>query len=285
MISPSVRAAALASLGLLAVGFYATFWEPFRLAVRVPSVPVAAGRDGLGSVRIGVLIDLQTDRVTPYERGAIDRLLALEPDLILLPGDLFHGTGATSSRVLPAAPRLCSRGSDPRRSLFRHRRRRSPFVRGPSDARGDADRPLVNRVVRLRVGERRFALGGCVPRLRQHGRPARRSISSREAPGDEDFRILSPIVPTWPWACGRTRGSTCRSRATPTAARWSSPVRPPHDPERRPSRRRRRGSARPRREPLYVSRGVGCERGRALVRFLCPPEITLLTIGDAPSPR
>ena len=92
MISPSVRAAALASLGLLAVGFYATFWEPFRLRVERASVPVASGRDGLGSVRIGVLTDLQTNRVTDYERGAVDRLMALRADVILLPGDLFQGT-------------------------------------------------------------------------------------------------------------------------------------------------------------------------------------------------
>ena len=43
LISPSVRAAALASLGLLAVGFYATFWEPFRLRCRAGERPRRSG--------------------------------------------------------------------------------------------------------------------------------------------------------------------------------------------------------------------------------------------------
>ena len=32
---------------------------------------------------------------------------------------------------------------------------------------------------------------------------------------------------------------------------------------------------------VYVSRGVGCERGQApRLRFLCPPEISILDVGD-----
>ena len=38
-----------------------------------------------------MLADLQTNRVTGYERGAVDRLMALRADVILLPGDLFQG--------------------------------------------------------------------------------------------------------------------------------------------------------------------------------------------------
>jgi predicted MPP superfamily phosphohydrolase len=35
--------------------------------------------------------------------------------------------------------------------------------------------------------------------------------------------------------------------------------------------------------PIYVSRGVGCERGQApRIRFFCPPEISLLTLGPEP---
>jgi hypothetical protein len=31
---------------------------------------------------------------------------------------------------------------------------------------------------------------------------------------------------------------------------------------------------------IYVSRGVGCERGQApRIRFLCPPEVSLLEVG------
>ncbi|HTE06996.1 MAG TPA: metallophosphoesterase, partial [Planctomycetota bacterium] len=38
--------------------------------------------------------------------------------------------------------------------------------------------------------------------------------------------------------------------------------------------------------PLYVSRGVGHEQGDApRVRFLCPPEISLLTLRTADTPE
>ncbi len=37
---------------------------------------------------------------------------------------------------------------------------------------------------------------------------------------------------------------------------------------------------------VYVSRGVGCERGQApQIRFLCPPEVSLLTLASIPPAR
>ena len=42
-------------------------------------------------VTIGVISDIQTVSVGSYERDAVDRLLAAEPDLIVFTGDLFQG--------------------------------------------------------------------------------------------------------------------------------------------------------------------------------------------------
>ena len=43
-----------------------------------------------GPIRIGVLADLQTTAVSEYERDAVERLLGFEPDIVLLPGDLYQ---------------------------------------------------------------------------------------------------------------------------------------------------------------------------------------------------
>src|SRR5690606_20193888 len=66
-----------------------------------------------GQIRIGVLADIQTDRVTGHEREAVERVLAAGPDLILIPGDVFQGTGEDFRRELPAMKELLGRLSAP----------------------------------------------------------------------------------------------------------------------------------------------------------------------------
>ena len=69
------------------VGIYATYIEPFWL--RTESVQLSV--DGVGEgFRIGVLSDLQTTAVGPYENEAVDRLIALTPDIVVVPGDLYQ---------------------------------------------------------------------------------------------------------------------------------------------------------------------------------------------------
>src|SRR5947209_5636935 len=60
----SVRNLALASLLLPMVGYYATCVEPFRLRAGTVRVPVDAARAGRGTIRIGVLSDIQIRHVT-----------------------------------------------------------------------------------------------------------------------------------------------------------------------------------------------------------------------------
>ena len=88
-----VTAVCVVALAAIPVGVYATYVEPFWLRVETVSLAV----DGLnevdgvdGPIRIGVLADLQTTAVGEYERDAVERLLGFEPDIVLLPGDLYQ---------------------------------------------------------------------------------------------------------------------------------------------------------------------------------------------------
>ena len=76
-----------AALALAAVAVDAFLVEPTALELthhRIHTDKLQA------PLRIGVLADLQTDALGPYERRAIALLLEQEPDLIVLPGDYAH---------------------------------------------------------------------------------------------------------------------------------------------------------------------------------------------------
>ena len=100
-----ITAVCVVALAAIPVGVYATYVEPFwlrvdRVELAVPTMLAADGADGVGGaegadgvderIRIGVLADLQTTAVGEYERDAVERLLGFEPDIVLLPGDLYQ---------------------------------------------------------------------------------------------------------------------------------------------------------------------------------------------------
>ena len=67
--------------------------------------------------------------------------------------------------------------------------------------------PLVNRVVRVSVGDRPLSIGGVELDYTSTGaRATVHQLDERPAMGTS--ASWSPTVPTWPWASGRTRGST-----------------------------------------------------------------------------
>ena len=85
--SRAITALCVAAQFAIPVGVYATHIEPFWL--RTDSVQLAV--DGIGEeIRVGVLADLQTTAVGTYENEAADRLIALQPDMVLVPGDLYQ---------------------------------------------------------------------------------------------------------------------------------------------------------------------------------------------------
>lgn len=74
-------------ISLAPVGVYATHIEPFWLRTDVQELSVA-GIDQ--QFTIGVLADLQTTSIGDYELEAITNLLLHEPDVVLIPGDLYQ---------------------------------------------------------------------------------------------------------------------------------------------------------------------------------------------------
>lgn len=57
-------------------------------------------------IRIGVLADLQTPDVGRHERNAVETLLAQNPDLVLIPGDLYQGPRAVIDQQASAFAEL-----------------------------------------------------------------------------------------------------------------------------------------------------------------------------------
>lgn len=91
------------------IGIWSTHVAPFRLREDRATVVLRPGRTLDRPLRIGVLSDLQNTGVTGYERRAVDRLLAQDPDVILIAGDLFQGDRDQLAATLPTYRKLLGR--------------------------------------------------------------------------------------------------------------------------------------------------------------------------------
>ena len=77
----------ISSIALVSIGLWGTHVEPFRLQV---DTQILGAPGATEPVIIGVIADLQTTSITSHERAALDAVLAEEPDVVVLPGDLFQ---------------------------------------------------------------------------------------------------------------------------------------------------------------------------------------------------
>jgi predicted MPP superfamily phosphohydrolase len=275
-----------AALGLAPVGFVATWVEPYRLRVESAHLEPPARRVGRQPLRVGVISDIQTDRVTDHERLAVDRLMAARPDLILIPGDVFQGTeGQFAATEADLA------------DLFR--RLRAPggvyLVLGDTDGDGAHLRPLaeaagirllVDDAATVEVGDRRVTIGGVA--LDYRGPTARALVDRLEAtPGEDDLRILLAHRPDV--ALGLRPGS----RVDLTVAGHTHGGQivipgfgPPMTLSRVPRAVAAGGLHRMDGNAIYVSRGVGHERRQApRMRLFCPPEVAVIEVGGEPPDR
>ena len=167
--------------------FYGTHVAPYRLGVERAEVPLPEERRGTDPIRVGVLSDLQTTRVTSYEEEAVTKLLSLRPDVILLPGDVFQGTEAQFRRQLPAFQRLLARLDAPGGVYA---------VRGDTDKGDMLDRLVAGtdieildyRVVNVEVGDRLLRIGGNA--LLWANPPAVRSRQDLRSTNSGTVRIL-----------------------------------------------------------------------------------------------
>ena len=91
-----------AALVLVLIAGNAFLLEPHALETNVHTY---SARKLSSPTRIVILADVQTDRITEYERHVFDEVLALDPDLVLFPGDflqVYDHTRATEAAKLRA---------------------------------------------------------------------------------------------------------------------------------------------------------------------------------------
>jgi uncharacterized protein len=271
---------ALVVVGLLAapVGAYASFIEPNRLVVDHAEVRLPPERAGADPVRVGLLSDIQFEQVGGHERKAVERLMAQRPDVIVLTGDYHQGSRAEFARQLPAIHRLFAQLRAPG-GVFAVQ----GDVEGPRDFQqtfaGTGVRTLFNEVVRTRVGDRAVTIGGL---QLAYWRSGARNFTRRfeRLPTDEDVRILvahrpdavfglTPQTRVDLLAVGHTHGGQVQ---LPLIGPISTASRVPRDVAAG-------GLHELGGRVLYVSRGVGVERGQApRLRFGAPPEIPIVTL-------
>lgn len=277
-----VTLASLASLGLIGVGVYATWLEPYNLKLETAKLKVSTKRDGLKPVKIGVMTDLQTNGVGEHERRAVDLLMAQKPDVILIPGDVFQGSDvefqATKSALGDLLAKLRAPGG-----VF--------LVLGDTDGPGDylreilpetSIRLLVNEVAEVSINGRKLTIGGVELAFRT-GAPQAIVHRLETEPGDGDIRILLAHRPDV------ALGLPPRSRIDLVVAGHTHGGQivvpgygPPVTLSKVPRNVAAGGLHQITENPIYVSRGVGCEHGEApRVRFLCPPEVSIVEIAGA----
>lgn len=270
---PACRLAILALLAQL-VAIDARCVEPFRLTVEQVNVVTSALPEA-APVRVAVLADLQTDRIGAYEHAVVDRLLALHPDVIVLPGDLFHGSPAAWQRQREPLRQLLARLHAPG-GVF--------FARGdvdlaaelPAVFAGTEVRWLENEVARVAVNGRAVTIVGLA---RELGAAAERLLHEVDAAAGDDLRLA---VAHYPRAV-MLLPPTGRIAAVMTGHTHGGQVNvpgfgPPITLERVPRKIAAGGLHEWNGRRVYVSRGVGLERALApRIRFNCPPEVSLLT--------
>ena len=275
-ISTGARNLALVCSLFVPVAIYATFYEPFNLKLERAEVPLEADRTGREPLTIGVLADIQTSAVTAHEHAAVDRIMAEAPDLILMPGDLFQGDAAAFERELPALRKLLGKLRAPGGVYFtlgdidREERVRRAI-------RGTEVRLLVNETVSLSVRDRQLTLVGL--EMDVGSEEARRAIHSlEESASPDDIRILLSHYPDSVLLASQPSRIDLIVAGHTHGGQVSLPLfGPPITLSGVPRRVAGGGLEDLGGRRIYVSRGIGTERGQApRIRFLCPPEIALL---------
>lgn len=278
-LSRTVRGLAWASFALVPIGIYATFVEPYALRTETASIPLAAARAGRTPITIGVLADIQCVAVTDREREAVRRVMEVHPDLILLPGDLVQVGTHRLPEIQDDFRALLTPLSAPLGVYF---------VQGNCETKEEARRLLKgtpvrfldNEVVEVSLRDRRVSL--CGVDLTFDSPQARAALARIEgAAGEDDVRILIAHRPdVIADLSSNTRVDLIVAGHT-HGGQVSLPFfGPPITLSEVPRRVAAGGFHELDGKRIYLSRGIGWEHGQApRVRFLCPPEVSLLALG------
>jgi predicted MPP superfamily phosphohydrolase len=274
----AVRALGCSALLLAPVGAYASFVEPERIVVERADVQLPPEREGHFPVKIGLIADLQFERLGGHERKAVERLLAERPDLILLAGDYHQGSVRSFTRELPELQALLSRLDAPA-GVF--------AVEGDAESQrkarrifaGTGIRLLVNEVASVRVRGRRLTIGGVELAHRSHSarKLARRLETDRS---DSDVRVLLAHRPDVLLGLGHNTRIDLVAAGHTHGGQLQLPLLGPlHTASRLPRRVGAGGLHTLRGNRIYISRGVGVERAQApKLRLGAPPEVSLITL-------
>jgi predicted MPP superfamily phosphohydrolase len=274
---------ATSALALLGTYVFAYHVEPYRLQVERHELRVAGSSPGdtAWSVRILHVSDIQADRVGDYERGVIRRAAELAPDLVVLTGDYVQErmlpTGRQTARELSEL--LRAEGPRPPLGIFAVKGDTDDFGIEPLFERAGV-RWLSDETVTLALpGGHALALIGLDRGTSWGAHPDRLRRLIGQAPTtatrivfghSPDYLLRLPDDQRVDLAlAGHTHGGQV---AIPLFG-------PPLTLSRVPRRIAAGGLGEHRGVPVHVSRGVGLERGSApQIRFLCPPEISVLTL-------
>lgn len=260
------------------IGWYATHVAPFRLQVDEVAVPLDPDRAGEQPVRIGVLSDLQTTGLGDHERAAVAAVMEAEPDVILLPGDLFQAPHEVLEQEGPGLRELLATLDAPGGVFF---------------VRGDVDRDsrvetllegtgiviLDDRVERVQVRDRTLLIGGT---RKEHSSPGADRVRDelQTASGGEEITILLSHRPDTvlglPPSAGIDLTVSGHTHGGQIAVPGFGPLTTLSNVPRRVGAG---GLHEVEGNRIYVSTGVGMERGQApQVRFFVPPSVAVLEL-------
>jgi predicted MPP superfamily phosphohydrolase len=277
---PSPSALVLAAVMLLPapIGWYATHLAPYRLQVDGVEVPVDPARAGEQPVRIAVLSDLQTTGLGDHERAAVSAVMEAEPDVILLPGDLFQADPGQLQREAPGLRALLATLDAPGGVYF---------------VRGDVDRDsrvetllegtgiviLDDRVQRVQVRDRTLLIGGT---RKEHSSVTADRVREelRAASGREEITVLLSHRPDTvlglPSGAGIDLTVAGHTHGGQIAVPGFGPLATLSEVPRQVGAG---GLHEVEGNRIYVSTGVGMERGQApQIRFFVPPSVGVLEL-------
>lgn len=260
------------------LGLYASHVEPFWLAVDRVDVAVDAG----AGLRIGVLADLQTPEIGEYERDAVARLLAAEPDLIVIPGDLWQMSDEQIVEDWPIFSDLVAEMVDAVEHVV--------IVEGDTDHIGWLERieertgahVAHDRVVRLEIGETHVVIGGTQLLPAAPTRPSADALAELAAAESDGVLTIAlshrPDVVSWLAGpadlviAGHTHGGQIQVPGLGPLVTFSDV----------PRHVAAGGLHEIDGQPIYVSTGVGRERKDApQIRFNARPSIGVLDLVPA----
>jgi uncharacterized protein len=184
----ALRVLAVAACLMAPLGAYASLVEPSSLRVERTDVPLAPERAGERPLKVAVIADLQFERVSEYERDAVERAMAERPDVILLSGDYHQGDGDSFIGQLGEIRGLFG-GLRAPGGVYAVQGDAENYVELSRTMAGTDVRLLMNEVARTRVGDRRVTIAGLE---RDYDSPAARAVARRleRTPGAGDVRIL-----------------------------------------------------------------------------------------------